>query len=129
MLQMSDYSSIPPLLSVIGGILIIKSKKLKTKEKWANRWLMRDRETDFLIPCSSRVIVEIIRVWTILLGRLESSFRFLRNLVDAKDHIEKHFAGKPERFWKDGILKLREKWRNGKKSQLRNSINVYGIEM
>ena len=62
MLQMSDYSSIPPLLSVIGGILIIKSKKLKTKEKWANRWLMRDRETDFLIPCSSRVIVEIIRV-------------------------------------------------------------------
>lgn len=42
----SDYSSIPLLLSIIGGILVIKSKKLKTKEKWANRWLTRNRETE-----------------------------------------------------------------------------------
>ena len=28
-----------------------------------------------------------------------------------KDHIEKFFAEKPERFWKDGIFELRERWR------------------
>jgi len=32
-------------------------------------------------------------------------------LVDIKNHIEKFFAKKPENFWKDGIFKLRERWR------------------
>lgn len=44
----------------------------------------------------------------LILGRLESSFRFLRNLVDLKDHIEKFFAKKSESFWKDGLFKLCE---------------------
>ena len=35
----------------------------------------------------------------------ESSFRFLR------DHIENLFTEKPETFWKDGVFKLRERWR------------------
>ena len=34
----------------------------------------------------------------------ESSLRFLRNLVDMKDHIEKFFAEKRDRFWENGIL-------------------------
>ena len=41
----------------------------------------------------------------------DSSFRFLRNFVDTKDHIEKFLAEKPERFWKHEIFKLRERWR------------------
>ena len=36
-----------------------------------------------------------------ILGCSESSFRFLRNLIDMKGHTEKFFAKKPERFWKD----------------------------
>lgn len=44
-----------------------------------------------------------------VVGRLESSFRILRNLVDTIDHIEKFFAEKPEKFWKGGIFKLRER--------------------
>ena len=30
---------------------------------------------------------------------------------DKKNHLEKFFAEKPERFWKDGIFKLPERWR------------------
>jgi len=33
------------------------------------------------------------------------------SLVEIKDHVEKFFAEKPERFWKDGIFKLPERWR------------------
>jgi len=36
------------------------------------------------------------------------SFNFL---VEVKNHLEKFFAEKPERFWKDEIFKLSEKWR------------------
>jgi len=32
-------------------------------------------------------------------------------LVEVKNHLEKFFAEKPERFWKDGIFKLPERWR------------------
>ena len=45
------------------------------------------------------------------LGQPESSLRFLRNLVDVKDYIEKFLAERPERFWKDEIFKLRERWK------------------
>ena len=47
-------------------------------------------------------------------------FRLLQNslngksfnsLVEIKNHLEKFFAEKPERFWKDGIFKLPERWR------------------
>ncbi|XP_018046256.1 PREDICTED: histone-lysine N-methyltransferase SETMAR-like [Atta colombica] len=33
------------------------------------------------------------------------------SLVEVKNHLEKFFAEKPERFWKDGIFKLPERWR------------------
>ncbi|CAK9808456.1 Histone-lysine N-methyltransferase SETMAR [Anthophora quadrimaculata] len=32
-------------------------------------------------------------------------------LVEIKTHLENFFAEKPERFWKDGIFKLHERWR------------------
>ena len=44
-----------------------------------------------------------------LLDRSESSFRFLRNLVDIKDRVEKFFAEKSGRFRKTRIFKLRER--------------------
>ena len=52
-----------------------------------------------------------LRFIRIALGRPESSCRFLRNLVDMKDQIEKFFTEKSERFWKNGIFKLPERWR------------------
>jgi len=33
------------------------------------------------------------------------------SLVEVKNHLEKFFTEKPERFWKDGIFKLPERWR------------------
>jgi len=33
------------------------------------------------------------------------------SLVEVKNHLKKFFAEKPERFWKDGIFKLPERWR------------------
>ncbi|XP_012060168.1 PREDICTED: histone-lysine N-methyltransferase SETMAR-like [Atta cephalotes] len=33
------------------------------------------------------------------------------SLIEIKNHLEKFFAEKPERFWKDGIFKLPERWR------------------
>ncbi|CAK9833044.1 Histone-lysine N-methyltransferase SETMAR [Anthophora retusa] len=33
------------------------------------------------------------------------------SLVEIKNHLENFFAEKPERFWKDGIFKLHERWR------------------
>lgn len=33
------------------------------------------------------------------------------SLVEIKTHLDKFFAEKSERFWKDGILKLHERWR------------------
>lgn len=33
------------------------------------------------------------------------------SLDDIKNHLEIFFAGKPEKFWKDGIFNLRERWR------------------
>jgi len=30
-------------------------------------------------------------------------------LIEVKNHLEKFFAEKPERFWKDGIFKLPER--------------------
>lgn len=44
-----------------------------------------------------------------LLDRSGSSFRYLRNLLDIKDDVEKFFAEKSERFWKTGIFKLSER--------------------
>jgi len=46
-------------------------------------------------------------------------FRSLQNSLNGKsfnslvekNHLEKFFAEKPERFWKDGIFKLPERWR------------------
>ena len=32
-------------------------------------------------------------------------------LVEIKNHVEKFFVEKPERFWKDGIFKLHDIWR------------------
>lgn len=32
------------------------------------------------------------------------------SLVEIKNHLENFFAEKPEKFWKDGILKLHERW-------------------
>ena len=43
------------------------------------------------------------------MGFLGSSFRFLRNMVDVKDRMEK-FLEKSDSFWKDGILRLSERW-------------------
>lgn len=44
-----------------------------------------------------------------------------------KGRVEKFFARKSERFWKDGILKLRERWKKvvEEEWQLYNSINVH----
>jgi len=33
------------------------------------------------------------------------------SLIEVKNHLEKFFAEKLERFWKDGIFKLPERWR------------------
>jgi len=33
------------------------------------------------------------------------------SLVEVKNYLEKFFAEKPEKFWKDGIFKLPERWR------------------
>ncbi|KOC70126.1 Histone-lysine N-methyltransferase SETMAR [Habropoda laboriosa] len=33
------------------------------------------------------------------------------SMVEIKNHIEKFFAEKSEKFWKDGIFKLPERWR------------------
>ncbi|KOX74648.1 Histone-lysine N-methyltransferase SETMAR, partial [Melipona quadrifasciata] len=47
-------------------------------------------------------------------------FRFLQNflsgknfnsLIDIKNQLEKFFITKFEKFWKDGIFKLYERWR------------------
>jgi len=32
-------------------------------------------------------------------------------LIEVKNHLEKFFAEKLERFWKNGIFKLSERWR------------------
>ena len=53
-----------------------------------------------------------------LLGKFVSIFN---SLVDIKNHIGKLFAEKPETFWKDGILELRERWR---KLMERNGIYI-----
>ncbi|OAD59371.1 Histone-lysine N-methyltransferase SETMAR, partial [Eufriesea mexicana] len=48
-----------------------------------------------------------------LFQSLQNSFngKNFYSLVKIKNHIEKFFAEKPERFWKDGIIKLPERWR------------------
>jgi len=47
------------------------------------------------------------------LFRLQNSFngKSFNSLVEVKNYLEKFFAEKPERFWKDGIFKLPERWR------------------
>lgn len=44
-----------------------------------------------------------------LLGNCVPIFNSLDNI---KNHSEKFFAEKPERLWKDGLSKLRERWTN-----------------
>lgn len=41
----------------------------------------------------------------------ESSFQFLKNLFDMKDHTEMFSAEKPDSFCMGGIFKLCERWR------------------
>lgn len=43
-----------------------------------------------------------------LLGKCVPIFNFS---IDIKSHIEKFFPEEPERFWKDGTFKSRERWR------------------
>jgi len=46
-----------------------------------------------------------------LFRSLQNSFneKSFNSLVEIKNHLEKFFAEKPERFWKDGIFKLPER--------------------
>ena len=62
--------------------------------------------------------VDSLNLYLYIYYMSKSSFWFLRNLVDVKvwskefgQHIEKFFAEKTKRFWKDGIFKLRERLR------------------
>ena len=41
---------------------------------------------------------------------MEKNFNSLEN---CKRHLEQFFAQKDEKFWEDGIMKLREKWQKG----------------
>lgn len=43
-----------------------------------------------------------------LLGKFVPIFN---SSVDIKNHIEKLFSEEPERFWKHGTFKSRERWR------------------
>lgn len=67
---------------------------------------------------------KVVEAW---LGCAFHLFRLLQNslngknfnsLVEIKNHVEKFFAEKPERFWKDGIFKLYDIWRKVVKTPL-----------
>lgn len=77
-------------------------------DRW---WSWTYQEIDYHIFNLTYVIGECCTSFSRYIGLPRTSFRLLRNLINIKDHIEKFFAKKPQRFWKNEIFKLRERQR------------------